>query len=169
VIAGSGNGGKAAGRRGNGRLRVSRGDRDQVIESLKAAYVDERLTKEELDARVGQALASRTRAELAVVTADLSAAPQAGQPRVPVRSRGRGPASDAAKAGIAVAAAVAVATGLAFATSIPPAFLFVVTFFFTALLAGGWMLMSRDEEHSPGRLPPPPDPDRPAKRPLQAR
>jgi hypothetical protein len=65
------------------------GDREQMIESLKAAFVEERLTKEE---------------------------------------------------------AVAVPTVLAFATSIPPAFLFIVSFFFTALLAGGGSMNSTADE-----------------------
>jgi hypothetical protein len=54
-------------------LRASRADREQVIDLLKAAFVEGRLTRDEFDARVGQALASRTYAELAAVTADLPA------------------------------------------------------------------------------------------------
>jgi hypothetical protein len=42
-----------------------------VIEVLKAAYVSGLVTKDEFDERVSRALASRTRAELAPVTADL--------------------------------------------------------------------------------------------------
>ncbi len=55
------------------RLRSSRADRERVIDLLKAAFVQGRLTRDELDARVGQALASVTHAELAAVTADLPA------------------------------------------------------------------------------------------------
>jgi len=44
-----------------------------VIELLKAAFVQGRLTKDELDARVARALASRTHAELAAVTGDIPA------------------------------------------------------------------------------------------------
>jgi hypothetical protein len=40
---------------------------------LKAAFVQGRLTKDELDARAGQAFAARTYAELAAITADLPA------------------------------------------------------------------------------------------------
>ena len=54
-------------------LRASRADRERVIDLLKAAFVQGRLTRDELDARVGHALASRTYAELAAVTADLPA------------------------------------------------------------------------------------------------
>jgi fermentation-respiration switch protein FrsA (DUF1100 family) len=49
---------------GLGRLRTSRADREQVIDVLKAAFVQGRLAKDEFDARVGQVLASRTYAEL---------------------------------------------------------------------------------------------------------
>jgi Domain of unknown function (DUF1707) len=49
--------------------------REQVIAALKAAYVQGRLTKEEFDLRVGQALAMY--AELDALTADIPAAPPA--------------------------------------------------------------------------------------------
>src|SRR6202034_3711935 len=58
-----------------GRLRASRADRERVIDTLKAAFVEDRLTKDEFDARVGDALASRTHADLAALTADLPATP----------------------------------------------------------------------------------------------
>jgi hypothetical protein len=56
---------------GLGQLRAAHADRDRVVAKLKAAFVQGRLDKDELDARVGQALASRTYAELAALTADL--------------------------------------------------------------------------------------------------
>jgi hypothetical protein len=43
-----------------------------VIDALKAAFVQGRLTKDELGRRTGQALASRTYGELAAITADIS-------------------------------------------------------------------------------------------------
>jgi hypothetical protein len=49
--------------------------REQVIAALQAAYVQGRLTKEEFDLRVGQALAIY--AELDALTADIPAAPPA--------------------------------------------------------------------------------------------
>ena len=58
---------------GRGRLRASDADREQVIDALKTAFVQGLLTKEELSTRAGQALASRTNAELAVITADIPA------------------------------------------------------------------------------------------------
>ena len=60
---------------GRGRLRAGHADREQVIEALKTAFVDGRLTKDELAARTGRALAARTYADLAALTADLPAEP----------------------------------------------------------------------------------------------
>jgi hypothetical protein len=54
-------------------MRASNAEREQVIDTLKAAFVDGRLTKDELDTRVGQTIAARTYAELAAVTADIPA------------------------------------------------------------------------------------------------
>jgi Domain of unknown function (DUF1707) len=63
----------AAEGRNRGDLRASHADRERVIGTLKAAYVEGRLTEDELDARVGQVYASRTYAELAKVTAEVTA------------------------------------------------------------------------------------------------
>ena len=73
---------------GRGDLRASHGDREQVIGTLKAAFVQGRLAKDEFDLRVGQALASRTYAQLAAVTADLPAGLTAAQPSTPARAPG---------------------------------------------------------------------------------
>jgi hypothetical protein len=82
----------AAGPAGGGHLRASDADREQVIDVLKAAFVQARLTKDEFDARVDQAFASRTYADLAVVTAGIPAGPTGAQPpRHPVRARVRRP------------------------------------------------------------------------------
>jgi DUF1707 SHOCT-like domain len=64
----------AAGAGGRGRLRASHADREQVIDVLKAAFVQGRLAKDEFEARIGEALASRTYAELAAVTSGVPAA-----------------------------------------------------------------------------------------------
>ena len=56
-----------------GYFRASHADRGRVVDILKAAFMEGRLTEDELDARVAQALGSRTYAELAVVTADIPA------------------------------------------------------------------------------------------------
>jgi DUF1707 SHOCT-like domain len=74
----------------DGHLRASHADREQVIDTLKAAFVQGRLTKDEFDARIGQAFASRIYVELAAITADLPARLAAVQPlRTPVRALSR--------------------------------------------------------------------------------
>src|SRR5260370_1960317 len=65
---------------GRGHLRASHADRDRVIDTLKAAFVQGRLTKDELDLRVSQTLTSRTYADLATPTADLPPRPTRAQP-----------------------------------------------------------------------------------------
>jgi hypothetical protein len=62
-------------------MRASHADRDQVIDALKGAFVQGRLTKDEFDARMGQALVSRTYAELAGATVNLPATPTAAPSR----------------------------------------------------------------------------------------
>ena len=69
-------------------LRASHADREQVIGTLKAAFVQGMLTKDELDLRVGQTLASRTYADLAALTADLPTGLAAAQPPTPVQAPG---------------------------------------------------------------------------------
>ncbi|MFF2779121.1 DUF1707 domain-containing protein [Streptomyces sp. NPDC058052] len=54
-----------------GALRASDAEREAVVEQLRDAAAEGRIDLGELDARLEQALTSRTRAELAVVTADL--------------------------------------------------------------------------------------------------
>jgi hypothetical protein len=56
-----------------GRLRASDTDRDQVIDVLKAAFVQGRLAKDGFDLRVGQVLAARTYADLDALTASIPA------------------------------------------------------------------------------------------------
>jgi len=68
---------------GRGLLRASHADREQVIEVLKAAFVQGRLARDEFEARIGQALASRTYAELAAATIDASAGPSPAEPPMP--------------------------------------------------------------------------------------
>lgn len=70
---------------GGDRLKVGHADREQAVETLKDAFAEGRLTKDELDARTGRALEARTRAELDAVTADVPAR----QPARPARARRR--------------------------------------------------------------------------------
>jgi Domain of unknown function (DUF1707) len=58
-------------------LRASHADRDRVVEELRIAAGDGRLTAEELDLRLEAALTARTYGELAVLTTDLPAVGQA--------------------------------------------------------------------------------------------
>ena len=103
---------KAAGPAGHGHRRASNADREQVIDLLKAAFVQGRLTRDELDLRVGQALKSRTYAEQAAVIADLSAGlMRAGQPGSrPRRTRSRAQGNAEVRTGLRV---ISVSTVLA--------------------------------------------------------
>ena len=79
----------AQGQAGGG-LRASRADREQVVGALKAAFVQGRLTEDELGARVDRVYASRTYAELAEVIADIpTALAGAPSPRSPWRATRR--------------------------------------------------------------------------------
>ncbi len=81
-------------------LRAGHADREQVIETLKIAFVHGRLTRDELDARAGQALTARTCADLAALTADIPPAPAAaGTARPPAPARRRPLARAAAGSG----------------------------------------------------------------------
>jgi hypothetical protein len=73
---------------GRDRLRASHADREQVIGTLKAAFVAGMLAKDEFDLRVSQAFASRTNADLAALTADLPAMLSAAQLPKLVREQG---------------------------------------------------------------------------------
>jgi hypothetical protein len=86
---------KAAGR---GYRRASRADREQVIDVLKAAFVQGRLTKDEFDARIGLTFTARAGAELAAVTADIPARLAGAQPP---RKPSRRPTSNAVRWGTA--------------------------------------------------------------------
>jgi Domain of unknown function (DUF1707) len=76
---------------GGGHLRASDADREQVIDVLKAAFAQGRLSKSELVRRAGQALESKTYAELAGATAGIPAgrapAPPPRPPASPAPAR----------------------------------------------------------------------------------
>ena len=63
--------------------RASRADRERVIDLLGAAFAQGRLDRDEFDARIGHAIASRTYGELAAVTADIPAELSGALPRRP--------------------------------------------------------------------------------------
>ena len=81
-----------AGMGGRGDLLASHADREQVIDRLKVVFVQGRLGKDEFDVRVGHVLASRTYADLAVLTADILTEPTGAQPLEPARQSDSVPA-----------------------------------------------------------------------------
>jgi len=80
----------AARARDGGRLRASHADREQVIGTLKAV-VHGVLDKDEFDLRLSQTFASRTYADLAVVTADIPAGLSLARPPEPIRVQNQQP------------------------------------------------------------------------------
>jgi len=146
----------------DGHLRASDFDRAQVIDDLKAAYVDGLVTKDEFDTRVSQTLASRTRAELALVIADL---PAGQQPPKPAPARGNALAAVNVRPGDRAIMVTAVVAGLASVISVsagpfasPAAFLLLLgaagSAFVSLFLLRNRMRGSRRGKRSGGQLPP---------------
>ncbi|MFD5494519.1 DUF1707 domain-containing protein [Streptomyces sp. NPDC001812] len=71
----------------SGELRASYDDREAVVEQLRDAAAEGRIDLDELDARLEQALKSKTYAELAVLTADLPR-PDSAESRPPLVLKG---------------------------------------------------------------------------------
>jgi hypothetical protein len=69
------------------QLRASHEDRDAVIEALRVAAGDGRLTAEELDERLEVAFTARTYGELATLTADLPTAVRPTATVAPVQAK----------------------------------------------------------------------------------
>jgi len=161
-MAGPGDHG-AAPEGGHGRMRASHADREQVIEVLKEAFTQGRLTQDELDVRAGQALASRTYAELAALTADIpvesvgsgSVAIMPAAARPPGTSA-RTMAKAAGWAGICLLSAVALAEGAVMAGNL----LLLVAASFAIIAASGFfgygIIDAWQERRSRGQLPPRP-------------
>jgi DUF1707 SHOCT-like domain len=150
----------------HGRLRASHADRERVIEVLKAAFAQGRLAKDEFVLRVDQALASRTYAELAAVTADIPAAPTAAlPPREPARAPAKPQMNTGVRTGarviiiaatvLAILALVHPDNALAFITELGAAATVYVASALTMLL----MVESRRQKRSGGQLPPRPGRD----------
>jgi uncharacterized membrane protein len=138
------------------RLRASHAERDRVVDALKDAFVQGRLTKEEFDLRVGHALAARTHADLATLSADLPAMPPVARPpRKPVPAR---PANPAVRNGSRVIAVTTVLTGGVWAGALLSqtesqalgGLVFALTFlwFGIVVLVGSVMLESRFHKRS---------------------
>lgn len=134
----------AAGTAGPGRLRASHADREQVVDTLKAAFVQGMLAKDEFDVRVGQTFASRTHGELAAVTADIPAA-LAGL------ARSRPPMRNVTKAGICVVIAVVVMAAAMLLTGGAALRVFLSFYSIGLLIAGAQMLDSRYEKKKRSR------------------
>jgi Domain of unknown function (DUF1707) len=98
-----------------GRMRASHADRNGVVDVLKAAFIEGRLTKDELDARLSQTLAARTHAELAALTADIP--PGTKLARLPRPERAPAPQSTHWVTHQAVKAGAATIGGLVLAVS----------------------------------------------------
>jgi len=154
---------------GRGHLRAAQADREQAITVLKTAYAQGRLTKDELEARAGQAFASRTYAELGALTADIpaglpAASPAAAspgaagsdaawpRPSTPARTM----AKAARRSGVCLLVAVALVEGAYLAGN----FLLIVAAFFALIAASGFfgygILDAWQERRSHAQLPPGP-------------
>jgi hypothetical protein len=142
---------------GSGHLRASHADREQVVNTLKTAFVQGRLTEIEFDQRVGQTFTSRTYADLAAVTADLPAGLiRAEQARKPAPAQAAQPVSKPLMWG---AIAVTVAGMVSVVIGIPVNSLMLLTMGVLAILigtpvAGTLMLDSWQANHPGGQLPP---------------
>ena len=66
-------------------MRASHTDRDQVVEIIRDAAAEGRLTPEELDQRVESALVARTLRDLATLTRDLPEQPRRAELSVPAK------------------------------------------------------------------------------------
>jgi hypothetical protein len=87
-------------------LLASDADREQVVDTLKAAFVQGRLTKDEFGLRVGQVFTSRTYADLNLLTADIPGSTKVRPPE-PARNPNR---KFIARATVTIAGAGMVAT-----------------------------------------------------------
>lgn len=152
----------ATGAGGFGRLRASHADREQVISVLKAAFVQGRLERDEFDVRIGRALAARTYADLATVTADLPAGLTAARrSRRAARVQLRRPVNRGVKWGayglvtpaiLASAAAVSVLSGSDAIAM--PAMTIAFLYFVLWLFVGADLFAEWRKERSRGQSPP---------------
>jgi DUF1707 SHOCT-like domain len=133
----------------------------QAIGTLKAAFVQGRLTKDELDERVGRALVPLTYAELAALTGDLPDGLTAvRRPRGDDQSKTRLQQSRAAKAGVLAGVVVGVAVVAAIGNSENPlqvlAAVLLLSPVWLLALAGLLFLHARLEKRATRRIPPDP-------------
>jgi hypothetical protein len=152
----------------HGYLRASHADREQIIDVLKAAFVQGRLTKDEFDARIGQAFAARTYADLAaVIPAGLIGAqspPKAARTQEPkaARTQDRPPVNRDAKSAVCAIVLAAALWLAAFFTDNAAVFMVAIVVTIVVLLASpaanALILGSGNKKHSGGQLPPAPPP-----------
>jgi Domain of unknown function (DUF1707) len=137
---------------GDGPMRTSRADREQAIDTLKAAFVQGRLTRDELDERVARALVPLSYAELAALTDDLPAglAPVAPPP---LGSLARAGVYVTVVAGLVLIAAIGNGSG-------NPVMVLGTVLFLSPIwllaLAGLLALHARLDRRATGQLPPDP-------------
>jgi Domain of unknown function (DUF1707) len=138
----------AAGAGGRGRLRASHADREQAIEVLKAAFVHGRLDRDEFDLRVGQALASRTYADLTALTADIPARlTRARLTRARLPEAARETVSKKAVAAMAGATAACIGTWPVMILTDKSLFVIPVAvafFILVMVVSTGWLLLLHD-------------------------
>ena len=119
--------------------------RTAAIDAVKAAFVAGRLTEAEFEARVGQAFATRTHADLAAITADIPASPVAAQPaRTPDRVVAWGTGTIIAAAALSGAVLIGGSALILWAITMTGVLLFTVSV----------LLSARQEQRSHRRRPP---------------
>jgi Domain of unknown function (DUF1707) len=148
----------AAGAVRRGHLRTSHADREQVVDTLKAAFVQGRLTKDEFDLRIGRVLESRTYADLDALTADLPAGlARPRPPRQTAPAQARPPTSKALLWGswVTVLLTVGFMLGASFASWAFALLVGVFPLLIAAPIAGTLTIDTWRETHHRGQLPPP--------------
>jgi Domain of unknown function (DUF1707) len=151
---------------GRGRLRASRADRERVIDTLKAAYAYGLVSKDEFDTRVSQTFASRTYAELAVITADIPPGLAPAPPALtPAPARASAPVAANVTAADRAVMATAIVAGVAIVASVFAgvlAGLLVLGGVGSAFVSGFLFvkqMRSQRAKHPGGQLPPQPGVD----------
>jgi hypothetical protein len=162
------------------RLRASHADRDQAIDKLKAAFVQGRLTKDELETRATRAFSARTYADLSALTADLPVEPPAAKPPSPPSpAQPRRPVHPSIKVGAGALALVTTAWIIvAIVTGAPAGFfvgtLLIIVFGIPAATVVALPILavleleSRRRKRSGGQLPPRQTPGTPGQAPRPA-
>ena len=141
---------------GRGHFRAAHADREHVIDTLKTAFADGRLTKDELDARAGQAFTARTYAELAALTADVPAGPPAARPQI--RPKRTHPVRNAAVGSVSCLTVAAAAFLYGASLDDQNTGWFLILTFFTLIavpcIIGHAAITSWQRRHPRGQLPP---------------